>query len=177
MQNATCENPGLRVIYRSTVAGHRNCTAATMALPSTSHPDGVQFLPSQEQPDFFGWSSIDALRPSIDEIFRGIGAAILEVWTPASLRPEMHPAFPDRLSHNIDCLHFCPSEAVYRTWALMLVNTIQEWGLLHRGEGNEEHQHEGAACAAAAGRSPRRPAGHQSPFPINATHRSHGTVA
>mmetsp|Transcript_36855 Transcript_36855/g.107961 ORF Transcript_36855/g.107961 Transcript_36855/m.107961 type:complete len:220 (+) Transcript_36855:553-1212(+) len=127
---AAQENPGLRIIYRSAVPGHPNCTQATSPLLHLSGPESERFLPSGTRPDYWGWWSIDFHRRWTDGMFRALGAAILEVWRPASQRPDMHPPFPDRLSHNIDCLHYCPSEAVYRTWALMLVNTFQTWDLL-----------------------------------------------
>ena len=127
---AARENPGLRVIYRSAVPGHPNCTQASGPLLHLSGPESERFLPSWTRPDWWGWWSIDLHRRWTDGIFRALGAAILEVWRPASQRPDMHPPFPDRLSHNIDCLHYCPSEAVYRTWALMLANTFQTWDLL-----------------------------------------------
>jgi hypothetical protein len=134
-------------VYRSSVPGHPNCSAASDPLPNLSHSDGQRFLPSSERPDWWGWWSIDLLRRQIDAIFRAAGAAVLEVWTPAALRPEMHPRFRDRLSHNQDCLHFCPSEAVYRTWALMLANMVQAWMLLRpeasAGSAAAKFQHRG----------------------------------
>mmetsp|Transcript_1249 Transcript_1249/g.3511 ORF Transcript_1249/g.3511 Transcript_1249/m.3511 type:complete len:375 (+) Transcript_1249:62-1186(+) len=125
--------PGLRVVYRSATAGHRNCNETKSPLSSLTGPRASSFLPRADIHDsfsMFGWHHIEAARPANDESFRSLGAAILEAWTPAAYRPDMHPPHLDTLHHHIDCLHFCPGEAVYYTWALTLANMIQAWDLL-----------------------------------------------
>jgi len=133
MQAVMHANPGLRVIYRSTIGGHRNCSGRKSPLLSLTDPEAAEFLPRSDIDDVyaqFGWGEIEAARPVLDEVFRRIGAAVLEAWTPAAYRPDMHPPRLDILHHHVDCLHYCPGEAVYFTWALTLANMIQAWHLL-----------------------------------------------
>lgn len=125
--------PGLRVVFRSAMPGHRNCTAAKEPLASATSPLAAQFWPSPYVDDIFaqfGWWDIDAERGSWDDMFRKVGIPILEVWTPSSLRPDMHPPKLDKLHKHVDCLHYCPGEPVYYAWALTLANMIQAWGLM-----------------------------------------------
>ena len=73
------------------------------------------------------------MRTDVDNAFRSRGFAILDADTPASLRPDAHVGRNSKALkvHAVpDCLHFCPAEPVYDTWALTLVTMIQEWGVL-----------------------------------------------
>ena len=133
VREAMTATPGLRVVLRSSIPGHRNCTKAKSPLSSLTDARAAEFMPRADINDTFslyGWADIDAARPEQDDAFRHIGAAVLEAWTPSSQRPDMHPTRRDKLKHHIDCLHFCPGEQVYYTWALILANMIQEWQLI-----------------------------------------------
>ena len=160
LRHVMAATPGLAVVYRSALAGHRNCTNAKSPLSNLTDARAAEYMPRGDVDDKFslyGWSDIDALRPAQDDAYRRIGAAILESWTPASYRPDMHPTRPDKLKGHTDCLHFCPGEQVYFTWALTLANMIQEWQLL------APRSAVAPACASACNQTAVDPTPHEIP--------------
>ena len=132
----------VRLVLRSMVSGHPNCSGrgALSDLPARHrdylaqrlHAAGASFW------ERYKWRELDSMREDVDSIFANADAdtALLDAHAPAAERPDLrvgaflrpgyaHPA-------QLDCLHFCVGdpEGVYDTWALTLVNMIQEWGVL-----------------------------------------------
>lgn len=146
----------MRVVHRSPIGGHPNCELATrplVSLDSAEDPAVLNFTAIPNNTRVLGsipgntdtrlyhtsWELSNRLRPELNQIFVESGAVVLDANAPAALRPDLHPMV-DRPSKGklppvstMDCLHFCPNGAVVGTWALMLVNMIQQWGLLGHG--------------------------------------------
>ena len=126
IQKLQALKPGFRAVYVSSISGARNC--------SSNWTDPGFITPS--------WDLIDEMRPELMRQFARIGCAVLEAHVPADQRPDMHPVGPNspfrtrrgaivQQKHaTADCLHFCPHEQVYATWALTLINMVMRWDLL-----------------------------------------------
>ena len=142
------KTPGLRVVHRSTIAGHPFCQNSTRPLVSiddaidadarrfVARPrEGAALSAPRTRFEKYFWDHINGMRGQVDDVFRQHGFAILDADTPASMRPDAHVGFISKTMRHRpgaypDCLHFCPSEPLYDVWALTLVTMIQEWGVL-----------------------------------------------
>jgi hypothetical protein len=129
--------PGFRAVYVSSVSGAPNC--------SSNWTDPGYITRS--------WDLINAMRPELIDQFARRGCAVLEAHVPAVQRPDMYPVGPNspiksrrgkiaqpQGRHSADCLHFCPHEQIYATWALTLANMVTRWGLLSHTRTHAAHK-------------------------------------
>ena len=119
------------VVWRTAVPGHPNCQSAKGPLPSLADSSAERHLATLDM--HYNWHLINETRAQREHIFRRASAAVLDAYSPGTLRPDEHPRLSLRMDSGFgmrDCLHYCKRSDTLHTWSLTLATMIQVWGLL-----------------------------------------------
>eukprot|EP00760_Papus_ankaliazontas_P002608 PhM_4_TR11180/c0_g1_i1/m.13797 len=109
------------VIWRTTFSGHPYCWKNTEPLM-----EEITTFPNVHPYDKYRWGVIPLRNGVTTNLFKSIGAHILDISRPTNLMPmghlgQFHPKFKEK--NATDCLHYC-SPGIYDTWSTLLMNLL-----------------------------------------------------